>query len=99
MRHVGDLGNINVNSDGTAKVDIRIDAKKLSLVGPKSIVGRTLVLHEGEDDLGLGTFPDSKTTGHAGGRLGCGVIGIDSDFSPADCNADNRGPLPPPPYN
>ena len=25
----------------------------------------------GEDDLGLGGHSDSKTTGHAGGRLAC----------------------------
>lgn len=33
-------------------------------------------VHADEDDLGKGGFPDSKTTGHAGGRLSCGVIGI-----------------------
>lgn len=27
------------------------------------------------DDLGRGDFPDSKTTGHAGARVACGVIG------------------------
>ncbi len=27
------------------------------------------------DDLGKGNFPDSKTTGHAGARVACGVIG------------------------
>jgi len=89
VRHVGDLGNIFVNGDGTANVNIRIDATKFPLVGPKSIIGRTLVLHDGEDDLGLGNFTDSKTTGHAGGRLGCGVIGIDSNFSVADSVADS----------
>lgn len=35
-----------------------------------------LQVHADEDDLGRGGFPDSKTTGHAGGRLSCGVIGI-----------------------
>ena len=33
-------------------------------------------VHAGEDDLGRGGHEDSKTTGHAGGRLSCGVIGI-----------------------
>ena len=32
-------------------------------------------VHADEDDLGQGGFEDSKTTGHAGGRLSCGVIG------------------------
>ena len=33
-------------------------------------------VHADEDDLGRGGFEDSKTTGHAGGRLACGVIGL-----------------------
>lgn len=35
-----------------------------------------LQVHADEDDLGKGGFEDSKTTGHAGGRLACGVIGV-----------------------
>lgn len=33
-------------------------------------------VHADPDDLGLGGQTDSKTTGHAGARLACGVIGI-----------------------
>ena len=32
-------------------------------------------VHADPDDLGKGGHPDSLTTGHAGGRLACGVIG------------------------
>src|SRR6266511_1244385 len=36
--------------------------------GPNSVVGRSVVFHEKEDDL------KTQPTGNAGGRLGCGVI-------------------------
>ena len=35
-----------------------------------------LQVHEGVDDLGRGKHELSKTTGNAGGRAACGVIGI-----------------------
>jgi hypothetical protein len=34
-----------------------------------------LIVHEDEDDLGQGDFPDSKTTGHSGKRIGCAIFG------------------------
>ena len=37
---------------------------------------RTIVVHAGTDDLGKGGHEQSKTTGNAGGRPACGVIGI-----------------------
>ncbi|KAK6200176.1 superoxide dismutase (Cu-Zn) [Scheffersomyces amazonensis] len=73
-RHVGDLGNITTDSTGLAKgtkQDLLV-----KLLGPNSILGRTVVVHEGTDDYGKGGHDDSKTTGHAGGRPACGVIGI-----------------------
>uniref|UniRef100_C3ZM91 Superoxide dismutase [Cu-Zn] n=1 Tax=Branchiostoma floridae TaxID=7739 RepID=C3ZM91_BRAFL len=73
-RHVGDLGNVEVGDDGVATINIT--DSQLQLTGPNSIVGRAVVVHAGEDDLGKGGFEDSLTTGHAGGRLACGVIGI-----------------------
>lgn len=74
IRHVGDLGNIRANSTGVANIDI--SDSKLSLTGPNSIIGRAVVVHAKEDDLGKGDSPDSKKTGNAGGRIGCGLIGI-----------------------
>lgn len=73
-RHVGDLGNVLADADGKATVDIT--DRLISLSGPNSIVGRSLVVHADVDDLGRGGHEFSKTTGNAGGRLACGVIGI-----------------------
>uniref|UniRef100_UPI00193A57D4 superoxide dismutase [Cu-Zn] 2-like n=1 Tax=Styela clava TaxID=7725 RepID=UPI00193A57D4 len=73
-RHVGDLGNIIAEENGQAVVDIT--DSQVTLCGANSVIGRAIVVHADEDDLGRGKFDDSKTTGHAGARLACGVIGI-----------------------
>lgn len=74
MRHVGDLGNVTADANGVAKVDI--SDTQISLSGDHNILGRTLVIHADEDDLGKGGHELSKTTGNAGARLACGVVGI-----------------------
>ncbi|CAH0682929.1 unnamed protein product [Spodoptera exigua] len=73
VRHVGDLGNIE-STGGATKVCIQDSV--ISLSGPNSIIGRTLVVHADPDDLGIGGHELSKTTGNAGARIACGVIGI-----------------------
>ena len=73
-RHVGDLGNIQSDANGCAKYTFY--DKMIKLRGTKSnIIGRGLIIHADEDDLGLGGQPDSLTTGHAGARIACAVIG------------------------
>ncbi|KAG2215985.1 hypothetical protein INT46_007045 [Mucor plumbeus] len=72
-RHAGDFGNIIANADGTATLNLTIDTVHLG--GPFSVIGRGIVLHSGEDDLGLGGSPLSNTTGNSGDRWACGVIG------------------------
>ncbi|KAH8232866.1 hypothetical protein KR026_001284, partial [Drosophila bipectinata] len=67
VRHVGDLGNLDVNSTG--KVDITYTDTVITLTGVRTIIGRGVVVHEDEDDLGLGNHTDSKKTGNAGGRI------------------------------
>ena len=50
------------------------------LHGEHSVVGRSCVTHAGVDDLGQGGHELSSTTGNAGGRLACGVIGLSGPF-------------------
>ncbi|XP_057333058.1 uncharacterized protein LOC130672467 [Microplitis mediator] len=73
-RHVGDLGNIVANAYGVAKIYI-VD-RVISLTGPYSILGRAIVVHSGEDDLGRGGNEGSLINGNSGKPVGCGVIGI-----------------------
>lgn len=68
IRHVGDLGNIEADASGVAKVNIT--DKQVTLVGDNTVIGRTLVVHADQDDLGEGGHELSKTTGNAGARLG-----------------------------
>jgi Cu-Zn family superoxide dismutase len=65
-RHVGDLGNLEANASGFAHYD-RVD-KVISLNGPDSIIGKSVLLHEDPDDL------TSDPSGNAGKRIACGVI-------------------------
>ena len=70
--HVGDLGNIQADSEGVAT--FKIKSKAIQLQGATSIVGRAVVVHEDQDDLGKGGDEESLKTGNAGNRAGCGVI-------------------------
>jgi Cu-Zn family superoxide dismutase len=68
-RHTGDLGNIEMHGSGAQYSYLIHDIK------PSDLLGRALIVHEDEDDLGKGDFPDSKTTGHSGKRIGCAIFG------------------------
>lgn len=72
-RHVGDLGNITPDQNGKVKETFRDDLIRLR--GEHSIIGRSIVIHEKSDDLGLGGDLESLKTGNAGKRVACGVIG------------------------
>lgn len=84
IRHVGDLGNIYADNNG--KVRYKFMDNMIKLRGDLSIIGRTVVIHEDFDDLGMGginhgkivdkeKYKESKKTGNAGKRIACGVIG------------------------
>ena len=49
-RHVGSLGNIE--SDGR-EATLHLEDSLVQVIGPYSIIGRSVVIYEGEDDLGM----------------------------------------------
>lgn len=65
VRHTGDLGNISNKCKKTYTIKSTVH----------DLLGRSFVVHEDEDDLGKGGFPDSKITGHSGARIACALIG------------------------
>ena len=72
--HIGDLGNITTDENGNC--EMKLKSNKFII---DDILGRSIIIHEDEDDLGKGGFEDSKTTGHSGARIACSVIGISSE--------------------
>src|SRR5262245_38676912 len=67
--HAGDLGNVEADANGKAKVDVTVPGLALAS-GDRAIIGRALIVHAQPDDL------TTQPTGNAGGRVGCGVIGV-----------------------
>ena len=64
MRHLGDLGNITADASGMVEETMRDSL----LGGDASVIGKVIVVHEGQDDLS--TQPD----GDSGRPIGCGII-------------------------
>ena len=67
--------------DATGNSEGQLEDPLVKLEGPTSVVGRSVMLHADEDDLGLGDHSEpgtngktSKTTGNAGARIACGAI-------------------------
>ena len=73
-RHTGDLGNIQLKK-GRKTCKKKFCIKGISV---RDLWGRSIIVHEGEDDLGKGHFEDSKITGHSGARIGCAIFGRSS---------------------
>ena len=74
-RHAGDLIN-NIVSDDYGNFFIDYNDELVNLYGPHSVIGRSIVIHEKPDDLGMGGNDESLITGNAGGRMSCAIIGL-----------------------
>lgn len=66
-RHAGDFGNVEADGQGVATVDFTDSI--IRLTGPHGLLGRSLVVHAGEDKF-------TQPVGDAGGRVAFGVIGV-----------------------
>ena len=68
--HRGDIGNFTANSDGHGMITFNTDLWCLGCDDAnKNLVGRSIIVHQGEDDL------TSQPSGAAGARVSCvGII-------------------------
>lgn len=71
-----DFGNLQINPEGPAKIDI-IDTR-LTLFGPSSIIGRSVVIidEKDEDSVRTETEENKGSVTTPTNRLAAGVIGI-----------------------
>lgn len=65
--HLGDLGNVEAGDDGRALLALTTSAITLDR-GPHGVLGRSVVVHAGADDL------ITDPAGNSGPRVACGVI-------------------------
>lgn len=67
--HKGDIGNFEVGEDGSGKITMLTDQWCIGCGDAnKDIVGKAVIIHEGQDDF------KTQPTGDAGGRVSCGGI-------------------------
>lgn len=66
--HLGDLGNIYAVDDSTAQFKQKFFG--LSIDGVNSILGRSIVIHQNEDDF------TTQPSGNSGKRIAAGIIAI-----------------------
>jgi len=68
VRHVGDLGNLEISK--SRKTLVMFVDKRIKLNGNNSIIGRSVIVHDGQDDF------SSQPSGRSGKRIAGGIIGI-----------------------
>lgn len=66
--HSGDIGNIDLDGKGHAKLSVTTARWSTKDGDVKNIVGKGIIVHGGVDDY------ETQPTGNSGPRIGCGVI-------------------------
>lgn len=65
--HAGDMGNLEVEADGTGTATVMLTDVTIR-PSERSIIGKSLVVHAGEDDFA------TQPSGDSGTRIACGVV-------------------------
>lgn len=68
-RHLGDLGNIEVDQNGNGHFEMLLTEANLKPGDRKSLLGRAVVVHEGEDSGSA-----KQPAGDSGDPIACGII-------------------------
>jgi superoxide dismutase, Cu-Zn family len=66
--HAGDFGNVTADEKGEVHTTFVTHSVTVS-PGPTSVIGHSVVLHAGADDL------TTQPSGNSGARIACGIIG------------------------
>ena len=74
--HLGDLGNLKSNKQGKAQLSLLLNGKL------KIFMGRSVIIHESQDDL------KTQPTGNSGKRVACGIIG--AGLSPIEAETKEK---------
>ncbi|KAI9350009.1 Copper/zinc superoxide dismutase-domain-containing protein [Zopfochytrium polystomum] len=75
--HSGDLGNIQANESGQGSLHLESNLTSLWPGDARTIVGRAVSVHQGQDDC------VTQPTGNSGGRAAIGVIGVRNGTEPS----------------
>ena len=85
--HAGDVPNLVVSTNGSGM--LRYTSQSVTLTpGENSIMGRSLVVHAGEDDY------KTNPSGNSGARIACGVIELVHGHTLDRSNMANAGGMP-----
>ncbi len=68
--HVGDLGNIKIDSHGNGTLNLVIPTTSFNpeFLDYKKLIGKSVIMHAKEDDL------KNQPSGNSGARIACGTI-------------------------
>ncbi|WP_224995696.1 superoxide dismutase family protein [Cesiribacter sp. SM1] len=73
--YLGDVGNIEIEEDGTGTLTLRTNLWAIGDGSPLDITGKMIMLHEQPEDFDLECDPNHQNHPHNNPKIACGAIG------------------------